>query len=689
MSSTDRSKVKMFDDEKVFSSRIDTFRESALHFQEFGKYTNAIPNSHPNSQFMKFWKEEMRRCTEGYSIGYDWIPGYFYFYLNYSPIFIVEALAEGSEEGRVEGKRFKSFPKFWDGDYYYYHYLDEAERAGSHGSVLKSRGRGYSFKGGSMLTRNYFLIPGSKSYAMAGEWEYLLSDGLLNKAWDIMDFLDENTPWAKRRQFKNSEKHKRASYEKNDGNGVKIEAGYKSEIIGVSLKDNPDKARGKRGKLILWEEAGKFPGLLKAWQVARPSMEQGKVTFGLMIAFGTGGTEDANFEALEELFYYPKAYNVHPVSCGNIWDKGRENTDCGFFMPVDKNYEFCYDEFGNSDSEKAIAWEEKERKKVKENSSNATAYDQYLAEKPFNPQEAVMRWQGTIFPVNDLKNQLGELEIHRKKYIDSAWIGGLGIDGETGDVEWKIDSNARPIMNFPIRDNKNLEGCVVIYEMPYRNNENKIPNGMYIAGTDPYDHDESQTTSLGSTFVMNVLTERIVAEYTGRPATADEYYENVRRLLMFFNADCNYENALRGMFNYFKKMNSLHLLADTPEVLVDREMMSSTMMSRKKGTPATVAINKWARELIKQWLITPTPDDEDFMNLQKIRCMPLIKELIYWNKDGNFDRVSALGMVLILKQERVQHVVETEKKIKSIATDSFWDRPFKKNYGYSRNIFGR
>ena len=115
----DRSTVKMFDDEKVFDSRIDTFRASALHYQEFGKYTNAVPNGHPNSQFMKFWKEEMRRCIEGYNIGYDWIPGYFYFYLNYSPIFIVEALAEGNEEGRVEGKRFKSFPKFWDGDYYY------------------------------------------------------------------------------------------------------------------------------------------------------------------------------------------------------------------------------------------------------------------------------------------------------------------------------------------------------------------------------------------------------------------------------------------------------------------------------------------------------------------------------------------------------------------------------------------
>jgi hypothetical protein len=673
----ERKNVIMFDQDKTFG-RIDTFREAALHFKEFGRYHNFTPNSHPSSQYMKFWKEERRRCVEGYNVGWDWIPGYFYFYLNYSPIFIVEAMGEGTAEGRVEGKRFKDFPKFWDGDYYYYHYLDEAERAGGHASVLKTRGRGYSFKGGSMLCRNYFLIPGSKSYAMASEWEYLTSDGLLNKAWDNMGFLDTHTAWAKRRQFKNTETHRRASYQKTDNNGVKVEAGYKSEIIGVSLKDNPDKARGKRGKLILYEEAGKFPGLLKAWQVARPSMEQGKITFGLMIAFGTGGTEDANFEALEELFYYPKAYNIHPLSCKNKWDKGRENTDCAFFMPVTMNYEFCYDEKGNSNEDKAKGWEEEERRKVKENSSDATALDQYIAENPFNPQEAVMRWQGTIFPVNDLKNQLSEIEVNRKKYVDSAWVGRLAIDNESGKIKWKPDNAARPIIEFPIRDNKNMAGCPIIYEMPYEDSTGKVPHGMYIAGTDPYDHDESQTNSLGSTFIMNVLTERIVAEYTGRPATADEYYEGVRRMLVYYNAECNYENNLRGMFNYFKKKDSLHLLSDTPEVLVDKEVMGSAMMNRKKGTPASVAINKWARELIKSWLINEAPGEDEIMNLQKIRSIPLLKELIYWNKDGNFDRVSALGMLLILKQERIKHVIETETRVKRIADDPYWDRAFKK-----------
>jgi len=179
---------------------------------------------------------------------------------------------------------------------------------------------------------------------------------------------------------------------------------------------------------------------------------------------------------------------------------------------------------------------------------------------------------------------------------------------------------------------------------------------------------------------MNILNERIVAEYTGRPKTAEQYYENVRRLLRYYRAVDNYENNLKGMFTYFKNKNDLHLLADTPEVLVDKEVMSSSMTSRKKGTPGTLQINKWARELIKSWLLTPTPSDPNLLNLHKIRSIPLLKELMYWNKDGNFDRVSALGMLMVLKQERAKIIVDKEKKVKTLSEDKFWDRPFKNSY---------
>ena len=40
------------------------------------------------------------------------------------------------------------------------------------------------------------------------------------------------------------------------------------------------------------------------------------------------------------------------------------------------------------------------------------------------------------------------------------------------------------------------------------------------------------------------------------------------------------------------------------------------------------------------------------LNLQKIRSIGLVKELISWNANGNYDRVSAMGMLMILKEDR-------------------------------------
>ena len=58
-----------------------------------------------------------------------------------------------------------------------------------------------------------------------------------------------------------------------DEYGNEVEVGYKSEIIAVSLKDDPDKVRGKAAKLIMFEEAGSFSELGAAWSIARPSVE--------------------------------------------------------------------------------------------------------------------------------------------------------------------------------------------------------------------------------------------------------------------------------------------------------------------------------------------------------------------------------------------------------------------------------
>ena len=93
------------------------------------------------------------------------------------------------------------------------------------------------------------------------------------------------------------------------------------------------------------------------------------------------------------------------------------------------------------------------------------------------------------------------------------------------------------ITTYPLKKDNKPEGSIVIWEYPIPD----PPFGLYIGGCDPYDHDESFTNSLGSTFIFKRVrageawNDVIVAEYTGRPATAEEYYENVRKLLTFYN----------------------------------------------------------------------------------------------------------------------------------------------------------
>jgi len=668
------------------------FRKAAAHFEEFGTYTNLYPNKNPNSEYIKFWREEARRCREGYIRESDgeWIPGDFYFYLNYSPIMVTVAIEGNTTElgDFEEADRIEGFPFIYDGDYMYYHYLDQARRKGHHGFVLKSRGKGFSFKGGSGLAKRAILGENTKSqknvkaFALANEKEYLIKDGVMNKFVDVIDFLGTNTPWPRRRELKDSigNMHWKLGY-KDPLTG--IEKGIKNEIMGVTLKDDPQKARGKRGTYLIWEEVGKFKAFIKAWGIARPSVEDGNFAFGTMIAYGTGGTEGADFEGAEQAFYNPGGHNIYGLK--NIFDKNASTALCSFFFPEYLNRSGCYDENGNSDVVKALLQLFSARNKIRFGTSDSNILIQERAERPITPQEAIMRKEGSIFPVLDLKDLLANIEPNRSSFIAPHYVGRLSNTAE-GNISWKPDPNVNILRNYPIDKSVSKVGGIEIFEQPVNGPRGVPPHGVYIAGTDPVDDDHSSTDSVCCTYIMNVMTDRIVAEYTSREHTAEEYYENTLRLLKYYNAQCNYENDKKGMFAYFKKKHALHYLVDTPEILRDMDMVKGINHGNKsKGTNSGKRINEWGRRLAADWMLSPAydtdPEAETVMNMFKIRSIGLIKEAIAWNMDGNFDRISAIGMLMILREERINRVPTYEEKPKSDMGDEFFNKWFQKHSG--------
>lgn len=642
----------------------DKFRQAAIFFEKHRCYTLAPRGT---TDYKKYWDQETERCLNGYTApDGEGITGYNYFYLNYSPIFKLVETEYTDRNGDIRKRRERvlQFPSFWDYDYYYFCAIEEAEQQGKHMAVLKSRQRGYSFKGASMLVRNYMLIPGSKNFAVASEQKFLVGDGLLTKAWQIMDFLDKHTEWAKQRLV--STRMERVSgYKVTDEFGKQTEQGYLSSIVGITLKNDPERIRGTRGKLVLWEEGGKFPDLLDAWRIEQPSVETDDgVAFGLMIAFGTGGTIGASFEGLKELFYKPNANNV--LAFPNIWDDGRENTECGFFVPAysnlesfddDGNQKFM-DKDGNSLKELAIQNLIEQRNKIKDGGASQQSIDRFISERPMKPAEAVLELGKNIFPRKLLMDQLTRIRTN-KKLQSMKHIVDLEWDGN-GQVK-ATEKPSGDITNYPLKKGDKPHGSVVIWEYPVKD----PPLGLYIGGCDPYDHDDSFTNSLGSTFIFKRVrageawTDVIVAEYSGRPDTAEEYYENVRKLLTFYNARLLFENERKGIYPYFTNKHCDYLLADQPDKIIS-EVFKDSKVQRRKGCHMTKQIRAYGEGLILEWLLDEF--EEGHPNVERVYSEPLIEELIENDGVRNVDRVIALCMVMIYREELYQVKVSSAKE---------------------------
>ena len=640
------------------------FCEAAEFFKVHKCYTLAPRGT---TDYVKYWERETDRCLNGYTApDGDQITGYHYFYLNYCPIMRLDETEYTDRNGdtRKRRERIFDFPKFWDYDYYYFNAVEEAETVGKHMAVLKCRQRGYSFKGAAMLVRNYELIPGSKNFAVASEQKFLVGDGLLTKAWQIMDFIDKNTAWAKQR-LTSTRMERVSGYKVTDEFGKQTEQGYLSSITGITLKNDPERIRGTRGRLVLWEESGKFPSLLDAWRVEQPAVETDDgVAFGLMISFGTGGTEGASFDGLKELFYKPKAYNV--LSFPNIWDDNAEQTECGFFVPAWSNLEsfdedgkYIYmDEDGNSFREKTIEELIKQRNIIKDGGASQQSIDRFISERPIKPQEAVLELGKNIFPRKLLMDQLTRLRTNKKlqsmkHIVDLSWDGNgnvIATEKKSGDIT-----------NYPLKKDQKPAGSIVIWEYPVKD----PPFGLYIGGCDPYDHDESFTNSLGSTFIFKRVqageawTDVIVAEYSGRPDTAEEYYENVRKLLLFYNARLLFENERKGIYPYFTNKHCDYLLADQPDKVIS-ELFKNSTVQRRKGCHMTKQIRAYGEGLILEWMMEEY--EPGHPNIERIFSEPLIEELIMDDQVRNVDRVIALCMVMIYREELYQVKVSSAKE---------------------------
>lgn len=666
---------------------MDYFRQPALHFMKHGCYTFLKPNSNPNSEYRKHWDEEVRRCREGYIRESDgeWVTGFLYWFLNYCPMMVNKVIPGTRKAVRVE-----SFPFFFEGIYWRFHYLHQAREAGKHAIELAKRGCAKSYSLASIMSHNLILGESSEvkrrviTVLTAYQKEYLSDskDGTLSKFKPGINFSFKNTPFP-RLMLKNSPNEMAWQMGYKDEFG--IESGSLNQVLAVSAKDDSEKLRGKRG-WILFEEMGSFKGLLSLYDITRKSVEDGDYTFATMYLVGTAAEDESDFSSAKTLLYNPDGYNILAIE--NVYDRPKQGKPTfGFFFPSYVNRAGCYNRDGVSDVTKALIEILLARHKAKY-SADPKSVLRVIAEDPITPAEAIIKVKAAYFPTVALTERLAQLDSDPHAF-DDVYIGNLTLTSGN-KVEFRI-SNDIPIRKYGV-DNSTV-GALEIFEMPEKQANGEDFNLRYIIGHDPVDNDQAESSSLSSTFVLDLFTDRIVAEYTGRQAFAEDNYEIVRLLCLFYNAKCLYEANKKGLYAYFSKMQCTHLLADTPEYLRDKQMIKySAFGSGAKGVNASAAINNYANSLIRDWLLQPVPTiikeggeekETNIPRLYSLRNRALLEELISYTPELNVDRIRALGMVMLYRQEKIilyrdnlNAKSQEEASSSYLGNDSFFQRNY-------------
>jgi hypothetical protein len=674
------------------------FREAAIYFQKHGEYPCGKKGS---VDYKKWWYEEAKKSLLGYSVGGVWIPGYYYYYLNFCPIDVVKKVKGKS------GSRPRDFPSFWDQDYRYFmsvhiarygihdkylHTNEEKEKAALKGKIiytprdyfkslpvelniqerldnlqggkhiiwLKGRGVGASFKGASMTSRNYHLVKDSKTFLFADQKEYLTKDGVYSKFTEYMDWLNLNTEFKEYHEVKGDRNnmHFVNSYYDSKGNVD----GLKSQVLGTTINNDYNKARGKRGILALFEEAGRFGSLTETWNVFRDSVEENRIVYGLLIGFGTGGTEGADFRSMELMFNAPEAYNI--LAFNNIYDVGMEGRDCGLFTPAYYQIQNI-DKSGNSDIEKGKVVVNEIYEEAKK-SPDPTLIVKRRAEQPTCPQDAMLNTTVNKFASEGLISWRNKLfgNSYYKNLITCVKLQ----ENENGEVISKLNTEHPPIFTYPHSRKSDLFGSVVEFSKPYKfPDSGEIPNDLYIIGHDPYADDYAEDkTSLGAAYVLmnennivpNDTGNRIVASWIGRPETTDEYNEILFLLARRWNAKIGFENDRGDVQGYAKRTKQLHLLAPEFELGWDEKIVTKNPNSRKYGMRMGSGKNNvkilTGNTYIAEWLNVnrgSTESGKNISNYRLIRDIGLLDELKSYRSDGNFDRISALRVAMYYMRE--------------------------------------
>ena len=653
------------------------FSITATNFERNGYYCKSKKGS---PDYIRFWAEETYRrkygITKNCKLLLKDIPEYFnpntsdsrkkellkplritgdhYSFLNYGRIFRAlrpdERAAYTNKRGKVPKKKF-GFPNFIDGQYWNFKIDEFIYNNGYHLCKSKARRKGFSYMRGHQAASTMNLNKDITVILAAYELAYLTEPGATtDMVKRNLDWFEQKTYW-KRGYLSEDYSNIELGYKKKKGGNTKF--GFKSKLLSVGCRNNESAVVGKDIFEADFEEAGKFRNLAKVLEVTTSAAEDGDSKVGTIRIYGTGGSEESNWEAFSKVFFNPSSNEMMPFE--NVWDDDLRHTTCGFFFPQVWAYGSYVDEHGNSlllDAYKHDA----DRKEEYESNNTPAKSIVFRSQRANKPSEAFLNTTDNLFASPELNKW-----IIRLKYDPDVNFYKDGMPVDTGKkVVFKTNEQLKAlgirtspyIEDVPITPDTNITGCMRMFFEPYTI-DGKIPDDLYFITSDSVgiDKDKKELTirhSLNSFKIWMIPDvnspyphKRLVASYCGRYNTLKEYDDLLFLASVLYNAKILPEvNRGETLANFSAKKQLSRILKDPRGLISKGRYAGNTGLGMVIGEQDT---KLEGLRMLKEILYTKMNVDANGKHnyfLHYIYDLPFLLELQNFSLVGNFDRIS-------------------------------------------------
>lgn len=610
--------------------------------------------------FQEYWKREKDRCVNGFSLadGRVKVSGWLYWHTVYWKIAMY---VEDPKTGRKP--RTISTPLLRDVDWDVGQDFIVCEEEGKFYPLVGSRDWGKSIIGASRAGWAYSLLENSECVISGGADNYIklvtdkIEDGLTNL----------HPIWKKQRLATDWKREVKAGWKDKKTNQPDPKSSN-SKIIMRNYENgtNSMAANGTRPGFHLIDEIGTIQYLISCIKDSDGCWWSGggtKPSCLVMIA-GTGGDMEVGKEAAE-VFFKPDSYNM--LSFDNPETGGRMGR---FVSALRSRMQFKIEK--TLADYLGIDHPDLERVKILV-SDEVRAYNEWWlpnfekAKKSGNPKTLLKfkaYWplvaSDSFLVLSSNNYNVEAAKVQRNKILNNEITGTPVFMVHDGERIKHVFTDKLPITEFPVAS-QDTNAPIVIWEFPIED----PPWGLYIAGVDPYSQDSSAySDSLGAVYIYKRMhdisgekyQDMFVASYVARPGTVDEWCEQARLLIKYYNAFALVENDDMTFIRYMQNKGDDQYLSDQPQWL--KQVVPFTTVERGKGIHrSSEKVRNFLRTCLKRYLDDSIYKETDSagaviketFGVSKVLDPMLLEEIIKFNaKDGNYDREVAASLAIAL-----------------------------------------